>query len=197
MESLSQYLQKILLNHLLVGSLFILQNESTFYQEMIDIPSDIKKKTLRLLRIESTSYPKELTSILDVGGPSQLTRVELYLYDQLQLSESLHGIGDLKHLIRLNLSRNELTSLPESFGNLTSLQVLNLSRNNLTSLPESFGNLTSLQQLHLRDNKLTSFPESFENLRSLRFLDLTDNNIPYKDLSDLRDTFKFVNHLSL
>ena len=89
MEFLTYYLQQPLLNHLPVGSLFILQNESTFYHEMIDIPSNMKNKTLDLLRVESTKDFEELTPILDVGGPSQLTRVELVKYDLLQLP---HGI---------------------------------------------------------------------------------------------------------
>ena len=126
MEFLTYYLQQPLLNHLPVGSLFILQNESTFYQEMIDIPSDMKNKTLQLLRIKSTTDLEELTPILDVGGPSQLTTVELFGYDLLQLSESLHEIGDLNQLQVLDISNNKLTSLPESFGKLTSLQELSL-----------------------------------------------------------------------
>ena len=92
MESLTYYLQQPLLNHLPLGSLFILQNESIFYHEMIDIPSDMKKTILHLLRVESTKDLKELTSILDGGGPSQLISVNLFGHDQLQLPESFGNL---------------------------------------------------------------------------------------------------------
>lgn len=47
----------------------------------------------------------------------------------------------LTHLIRVDLSKNQLTSLPDDLGNLSNLQHLDLYNNKLTSLPVSFSQL--------------------------------------------------------
>ncbi|XP_019127469.2 leucine-rich repeat-containing protein 59 isoform X3 [Larimichthys crocea] len=75
----------------------------------------------------------------------------------------------------VDLSCNNITSLPPEFCNLTHLVKVDLSKNQLTCLPDDLGNLTSLQHLDLYNNKLTSLPVSFSQLRSLKWLDLKDN----------------------
>jgi len=77
----------------------------------------------------------------------------------------------------LDLSCNNLTSLPDSFGSLTHLMQLDLSKNSLTDLPESFGQLTNLKRLDLYSNRLTELPLSFVQLSDLRWLDLKNNPI--------------------
>ena len=83
----------------------------------------------------------------------------------------------LNHLRRLDLYRNQLTSLPTSIGNLRELRVLDLSHNRLAELPESIGNLRELRKLELRFNQLTVLPPEIGNLRSLRTLDLYHNQL--------------------
>lgn len=56
------------------------------------------------------------------------------------------NFGDLNHIVRLDLSMNSLTELPESFGQLAFLRWLDLSNNQLVELPFSFGELKSLQR---------------------------------------------------
>jgi len=76
---------------------------------------------------------------------------------------------------RLDLSGNQLTSLPESIGQLTDLTYLDLSGNQLTSLPESIGRLTNLTHLDLSGNQLTSLPlAQIEKLINLHRLNLSD-----------------------
>ncbi|XP_059181219.1 leucine-rich repeat-containing protein 59 isoform X2 [Centropristis striata] len=75
----------------------------------------------------------------------------------------------------LDLSCNNITSLPPEFCNLTHLVKVDLSKNQLTGLPDDLGNLSSLQHLDLYNNKLTVLPVSFSQLRSLKWLDLKDN----------------------
>src|SRR5437867_2123058 len=70
----------------------------------------------------------------------------------LQLTELPESLWKLRQLQKLNLSNNQLMTLPESLaalGALTQLQTLNLSNNQLTALPESLGQLTQLQSLDL------------------------------------------------
>lgn len=51
------------------------------------------------------------------------------------------------------------------FCNLTHLVKVDLSKNQLTCLPDDLGNLASLQHLDLYNNKLTNLPVSFSQLR--------------------------------
>ncbi|KAG7491759.1 hypothetical protein MATL_G00007110 [Megalops atlanticus] len=75
----------------------------------------------------------------------------------------------------LDLSCNNLTTLPPEFCSLTHLVKLDLSKNQLVSLPAEVGRLVTLQHLDLYNNKLTSLPVSFSQLRNLKWLDLKDN----------------------
>nr|WP_081098069.1 leucine-rich repeat domain-containing protein [Leptospira borgpetersenii] len=51
----------------------------------------------------------------------------------------------------LNLSGNQLTTLPKEIGKLQSLRELNLSHNQLTTLPKEIGELQNLRKLYLDD----------------------------------------------
>ncbi|CAN9508805.1 unnamed protein product [Ophioblennius macclurei] len=75
----------------------------------------------------------------------------------------------------VDLSCNNITSLPPEFCNLTHLVKVDLSKNQLTCLPDDLGNLVNLQHLDLYNNKLTVLPASFSHLRNLKWLDLKDN----------------------
>ncbi|MCJ8738806.1 hypothetical protein PDJAM_G00039970 [Pangasius djambal] len=82
--------------------------------------------------------------------------------------------GNELDLSLCNLTDVPVKELPE-FCTLTHLVKVDLSKNQLVSLPEEIGHLYSLQHLDLYNNKLTTLPLSFCQLRSLRWLDLKDN----------------------
>nr|XP_043869146.1 leucine-rich repeat-containing protein 59 isoform X1 [Solea senegalensis] len=75
----------------------------------------------------------------------------------------------------VDLSCNNITSLPPEFCSLTHLVKVDLSKNQLTCLPDDLGSLSNLQHLDLYNNKLTVLPVSFSQLRGLKWLDLKDN----------------------
>jgi len=79
------------------------------------------------------------------------------------------------HETSLDLSGNELTTLPESLGRLSQLTYLDLSGNELTTLPKSLGQLSQLTSLDLSRNELTTLPESLGKLTQLTSLDLLNN----------------------
>nr|MDZ8040377.1 COR domain-containing protein [Nostoc sp. CreGUA01] len=58
------------------------------------------------------------------------------------------------------------------------LQSLDLSYNQLSSLPPEFGQLTNLQSLNLRYNQLSSLPREIRQLPNIKKLDLRRNPVP-------------------
>ncbi len=60
----------------------------------------------------------------------------------------------LVHLVKLDLSKNRLHSLPDNIGNLQRLQYLDLYSNQLTSLPVGLGYMKNLKWLDVKDNPL-------------------------------------------
>ncbi|RLV99245.1 hypothetical protein DV515_00009910 [Chloebia gouldiae] len=75
----------------------------------------------------------------------------------------------------LDLSCNNLISLPSDFCSLMHLVKLDLSKNRLQQLPLDFGRLVNLQHLDLLNNRLVTLPVSFAQLKNLKWLDLKDN----------------------
>ncbi|GCC21291.1 hypothetical protein chiPu_0019758 [Chiloscyllium punctatum] len=114
-------------------------------------------------------------------------------------SLSLH----LTELVYLDLSYNEITSIPwEFFRNMNSLRFLNLSRNCLHSfvigeanmlnllvnldlssnallnLSLAWGSLSFLEHLHLQDNHLQNLPSNtFRGLNRIQIISLHNNNV--------------------
>lgn len=86
-----------------------------------------------------------------------------------KLVEVPRGIKLASGLLVLNLSDNELTSVPmEIFTDCTELMLLDLSDNQLTSLPAHLRRCTSLQQLILDRNPLQHYqPRTIVSLKNL------------------------------
>lgn len=63
----------------------------------------------------------------------------------------------------------------DDFPTLTHLVKLDLSKNQLEELPEYFGHLKNLKHLDLYSNKISKLPLSFSQLKNLQWLDLTKN----------------------
>ncbi|XP_037933691.1 leucine-rich repeat-containing protein 59 isoform X2 [Teleopsis dalmanni] len=70
--------------------------------------------------------------------------------------KEINNFTTLTRLVKLDLSKNQLKSLPEEFGALILLRHLVLYDNVLEHLPLSFGNLTNLRYLDLKGNPLTT-----------------------------------------
>lgn len=109
----------------------------------------------------------------------------------------------------LDLSGQDLTSLPYELSELFQLRVLKLGwnrrtrrRNNLTQLPGWIGQLTNLQSLSLNNNSLTTLPKELEQLINLNSLALSYNKLIEVPqciamLSSLRSLFLSGNKLTL
>jgi internalin A len=76
----------------------------------------------------------------------------------------------------LNISCNQITSLPIELGQIFSLTALSACGNRLATLPDSlFDCWQNLEELDLSSNDLSTIPSSIGALESLTCLDLSEN----------------------
>ncbi|CAI2384285.1 unnamed protein product [Moneuplotes crassus] len=89
-------------------------------------------------------------------------------------------LWDYDELTLLDLSHNEITSIPEEIHHLSNLLSLRLSHNKLTSLPESLSQMAGLKELEIGDNpSLGGFftDKSIIRLESLSYLNLSNTGL--------------------
>jgi len=86
----------------------------------------------------------------------------------------IFGLADTLEI--LDLSGNELSSLPDDFYRLHKLRILFCSDNQFTSFPVVLGKCTQLSMVGFKANKIHSVPAQALG-KSLRWLILTDNQI--------------------
>jgi len=86
-------------------------------------------------------------------------------------------LTNLLNLEILDLSFNQIETIPAEIGSLTSLVYLSIESNKITTLPSEMFNLLNLQELSLKYNKITSIPSEIGNLESLNVLLLDHNQI--------------------
>jgi tRNA A-37 threonylcarbamoyl transferase component Bud32 len=111
----------------------------------------------------------------------QLNRGELKGVVRLQLSDNLttfpEAIFDLADSLEiLDLSNNKLSELPTDLSRLTKLRIVFCSNNRFTHLPEALGRCENLEMIGFKSNQITRV--SSDSLPTLtRWLILTDNKI--------------------
>ncbi|XP_034952529.1 leucine-rich repeat-containing protein 59 [Chelonus insularis] len=84
-------------------------------------------------------------------------------------------IAPIKKASQLDLSNNQLVSLPNSIITLSHIVKLVLSKNMLTEIPENIGEMRQLRHLDLYSNQISRLPLSMAELKNLKWLDLKDN----------------------
>jgi internalin A len=108
-----------------------------------------------------------------------------------QLTSVPLEVTKLANLTSLDLSRNQLTVVPPEITRLTNLTRLDLSGNQLTSLPPQITTLINLTSLSVGGNQLTRVPPQITGLTNLTRLDLSSNQLTsvppeFTRLADLR-----------
>lgn len=105
------------------------------------------------------------------------------------LSEAIPSLPTT--LKQLNLSCNFLSSVPRSVVSTTlnRLEKLDLSSNQLATLPDLICNLQSLEELRLDSNMIVTLPEAIGKLSKLKVLSLRSNqlNLKKSTMSDKND----------
>ncbi len=111
----------------------------------------------------------------------QLKTGQLNQITKLQLSEGITDfpleILELADTLEvLDLSNNQLSSLPDEFSRLANLKIVFMSNNRFESLPEVLGRCPKLEMVGFKSNQISTVAEqSLPN--QLRWLILTDNEI--------------------
>ena len=183
------------------------------------IPSSIKRcKYLQRLNLEGNQIkhiPRWLSSLdsleeinlnfnklnLKRRDIRRLSKVEDVLLAGNGIKELPDNIGCLR-CESLNLSKNQLSTLPKSFADLKqarylifydnafesipdelagfkNLKHLDFYKNNITEIPDFIGDMDNLQQLFLSFNKIEEIPDTLRNLKRLKYFYIHHNELHF------------------
>lgn len=96
---------------------------------------------------------------------------------RLDLSSLPESLLQLQNIGFLNLFYNQFSQFPTIVCQLLSLKKLWVHHNQLTSIPENLGNLYQLEELVLSFNQLKTLPDSIGLLSNLQVLYLHHNQL--------------------
>ena len=83
----------------------------------------------------------------------------------------------LTSVVSLDLTNNEVESIPAAIGRAKRLRELKLGRNRLSAIPTEIADADALKILALHDNGIAAIPEAVGSMKSLVELDVRDNQI--------------------
>ena len=102
-------------------------------------------------------------------------QIKLSLSDELTtFPREIFNLADTLEV--LDLTNNELDTLPDDFDKLKKLRILFLSENNFKEVPAALAKCEALTMIGFKANKISSFGENVLPLHT-RWLILTDNKI--------------------
>lgn len=126
-----------------------------------------------------------------------LVNLNLYsaLPDNANVNETFEIISSLTNLKDLDISYNNLSTIPTSISNLKGLEILFAQGNKFSEIPTSVLSLTNLQYLDLAYCDILSIPSDINKLTSLLSLELLANNI--SNLPSSMSNMGSLRHLGL
>eukprot|EP01133_Synstelium_polycarpum_P006723 gene6723-7816_t len=133
---------------------------------------DARKKKEAVSKPAAASQPRTLLELAHLDF-AEISVAYLNKLNMLQLDNRR-----LSDLTELYLDHNCITTVPSAlFKELGRLHVLDLSSNQLASLPTEIGEMKELKVLNIAHNNLCALPSSIGSLKSLTHLDISFNVI--------------------
>lgn len=128
---------------------------------------------------------KEVLRLIERAYTEELTSLDLSGQQMVSLPSEVFRLKKLKSLF---LNDNKFKRLPDSFGQLKALMWLDVSNNKLVEVPVTIGDLQNLSVLNVSNNCLSKIPKQIKQLRNLTSLDLSNNRIVSlpKEISHLK-----------
>ena len=118
---------------------------------------------LKRLEIHDNKSLTKMPSVL--GNFPVIEMFRLFSNKVQELPDTFfNGLEEVKFL---HLDDNKLASLPKSLESLKKLIILNLSKNQLETIPDYVGLFPELKSLYLSRNKLSTLPNSLQKLKNL------------------------------
>ena len=77
----------------------------------------------------------------------------------------------------LRLSSMKLKQIPEGILKVKGVEKIDLSRNPISEIPESFFNLTDLKELVMEKTKIQDLPDEIEQLKNLEYINLNSSKL--------------------
>lgn len=148
-------------------------------QDISDIPSGMDKLDY-VVKLDLSK--NKLSSVNEITGMKGLISLDM---SSNQLTSLPDDFSDLKYLKELDLSRNKIQGLPDDFGKLKHLHILNLKQNQLQTMPRSIANLSNLEILDLSFNQIKSIPLEIAGLKNLKKLNLMGTDVPDSEKTKL------------
>jgi len=131
---------------------------------------------------------------VDSGCFTLVNRVCILDMSFNQLRTLPDEIGMLKMVTNLNCACNVLESIPPAIGRLRRLKILRLNGNMLKSLPDDIGSCHGLTTIYLNENRVDELPASVGQCISLKELHLDNNmltSLPL-DLAKVGETLEVI-----
>jgi len=148
-----------------------------FTSDNIDVISSLPNLESLILYPNFNSVPFNKS----IPNPEKLRKLVLAgsqeSYEKLNgmIGENLDILNDLVNLTYLDIRRNDIKSIPQ-LENLKKLEHLDLSENNLVSIPKQLKDLKNLEYIDLSENDIyDKIPEYLNDLENLKFFNIVRN----------------------
>lgn len=145
----------------------------------------IQEQALPASSVDMSYLKKETPTIT----PSPLNNISIGYFEDLALAYQYKE--QVKHL---NLQNQNLGILPNKVLEFSQLEILDISNNQISSLPNELVNLKNIKELFINKNNLGEFPLIITQLSGLKVLNLGYNpiNVLPKEIANLTLLEKLV-----
>lgn len=145
--------------------------------------TNLQNQTDQEIHIKLSSCPQTITNEIISTDPQNCIdskNVKLFKLTHSKLSSNtiFFQIQHFRQLRELNLSNNNLTSIPSVILDLNSLQKLNVSNNNIgNNICSDFNRLSALTSFNCSNNNMTELPTHIYFANTLEELNISHNKI--------------------